>query len=106
MEKFPAIAWMEQTIHCIWCPPLPVNIGWYEVQEKVSYKRNEMTAIPNALNLLDLEGYQTFDGSEYGRFQERLYRVVHIPDILKKRHDRFNLRVFLNLSVIQRSSGS
>lgn len=112
-------------------------------QEKVSDKSNEITAIPNLLNLLDLEGstvtidamgcqreiaeiigeknadyifslkgnqstlhrdvklvfedevllkemglntYHSIDGSEHGRLEERSYRVVFCPQILKDQH--------------------
>lgn len=118
--------------------------GMVLAQEKVSDKSNEITAIPNLLNLLDLENaivtidamgcqkeiaqlicqkkadyvlalkgnqrslhqdtelifqdeallkdldveiYQTIDGSEHGRLEERIYRVVEVPDILRKQHD-------------------
>jgi predicted transposase YbfD/YdcC len=36
---------------------------------------------------LGVEVHQTIDGSEHGRLEERIYRVVEIPDVLKKRHD-------------------
>lgn len=113
-------------------------------QEKVLDKSNEITAIPNLLNLLDLEGgvvtidamgcqrdiakiigekgadyvlslkgnqgtlhtdvrlvfedeallkelgydhYHTIDGSEHGRLEERSYRAILCPQMLKDQHD-------------------
>lgn len=44
------------------------------------------------LKELGVEVYQTVDGSEHGRLEERIYRVVEVPEILKKQHDWFGLK--------------
>lgn len=41
---------------------------------------------------LGVEVYQTVDGSEHGRLEERIYRVVEVPDILRKQHNWFGLK--------------
>lgn len=47
---------------------------------------------------LGVEAYKTVDGSEHGRLEERLYRVVEIPDILKEQHDWFGLKSLVEVT--------
>jgi predicted transposase YbfD/YdcC len=49
---------------------------------------------PELLKTLDVDLYKTLDGSEHGRLEERIYRVINIPSSLKEQHSWPSLKTF------------
>jgi hypothetical protein len=49
--------------------------------------------------------YTNVDGSEHERLEERIYRVVEVPDILRKQHDWFGLKSLVEVTSRQEIKG-
>lgn len=69
------------------------------------HQDTELVFQDQAIEELDVEVHQTVDGSEHGRLEERIYRVVEVPDILRKQHDWFGLKSLVEVTSRQEIKG-
>lgn len=45
--------------------------------------------------------YETVDGSEHGRLEERRYRVIECPEIIKQHHNWPNIKTLIEVTSIR-----